>query len=95
MNKLKLVSMGILCLGYICLSANEISQKETLGQVLFSDKNYGGFISVWDRVFGSLKLSNEVRVMKFGLRKNQMGDYTSLKSLLFRPFINLLIKRKN
>lgn len=59
------------------------------------DKNYGGFISVWDRVFGSLKLSNEVRVMKFGLRKNQMGDYTSLKSLLLRPFINLLIKRKN
>ena len=59
------------------------------------DKNYGGFISVWDRVFGSLKLSNEVRVMKFGLRKNQMSDYTSLKSLLFRPFINLLIKRKN
>ena len=59
------------------------------------DKNYGGFISVWDRVFGSLKLSNEVRVMKFGLRKNQMSDYTSLKSLLLRPFINLLIKRKN
>ena len=59
------------------------------------DKNYGGFISVWDRIFGSLKLSNEVRVMKFGLRKNQMGDYTSLKSLLLRPFINILIKRKN
>ena len=59
------------------------------------DKNYGGFISVWDRVFGSLKLSNEVRVMKFGLRKNQIGDYTSLKSLFLRPFINLLIKRKN
>ncbi|RWS45690.1 methylamine utilization protein MauG [Arcobacter suis] len=31
--------MGILCIGSICLSANEISQKETLGQVLFSDKN--------------------------------------------------------
>ena len=39
MRKLKLVSMGILCLGSICLGANEISQKETLGQVLFSDKN--------------------------------------------------------
>ena len=39
MRKLKLVSMGILFLGSICLSANEISQKETLGQVLFSDKN--------------------------------------------------------
>ena len=59
------------------------------------DKNYGGFISIWDRVFGSLQLSNEVSVMKFGLRKNQMGDYRTLKSLVFRPFINLLIKRKN
>ena len=39
MRKLKLVSMGILCIGSICLSANEISQKETLGQALFLDKN--------------------------------------------------------
>ncbi len=59
------------------------------------DKNYGGFLSIWDRIFGSLKLSNEVKVLKFGLRKNQMGDYSSLKGLIFRPFINLLIKRKN
>ena len=59
------------------------------------NKNYGGFISIWDRFFGSLQLSNEVPILKFGLRKNQMPDYTSLKSLIFRPFINLLIKRKN
>lgn len=59
------------------------------------DKNYGGFVSIWDRMFGSLQLSNEVPILKFGLRKNQMGDYISLKSLIFRPFINLLIKRKN
>lgn len=59
------------------------------------DKNYGGFVSIWDRMFGSLQLSNEVPILKFGLRKNQMGGYTSLKSLIFRPFINLLIKRKN
>ena len=59
------------------------------------NKNYGGFISIWDRFFGSLQLSNEVKVMKFGLRKNQMPDYTSLKSLIFRPFINILVRRKN
>ena len=59
------------------------------------NKNYGGFISIWDRVFGSLLLSNEVKVMKFGLRKNQMDDYKSLSGLLFRPFINILVKRKN
>ncbi len=59
------------------------------------NKNYGGFISIWDRIFGSLELSREVKVMKFGLRKNQMADYASLKSLIFRPFINILVKRKN
>ena len=37
--KLKLVSMGILCLGFVCLNADEISQKEILGKVLFMDKN--------------------------------------------------------
>ena len=39
MNKLKIVSVGILCLCFVCLNANEISQKETLGKVLFMDKN--------------------------------------------------------
>lgn len=57
------------------------------------NKNYGGFISVWDWIFGSLKLSNEVNVMKFGLRKNQMQEYISLKDLIFRPFVNLIKKR--
>jgi sterol desaturase/sphingolipid hydroxylase (fatty acid hydroxylase superfamily) len=59
------------------------------------NKNYGGFISIWDRVFGSLELSNKVKVMKFGLRRNQMSDYKSLNSLLFRPFINILVKGRN
>ena len=37
MNSLKLVSMGILCLGFVCLNADEISQKEILGKVLFME----------------------------------------------------------
>jgi sterol desaturase/sphingolipid hydroxylase (fatty acid hydroxylase superfamily) len=57
------------------------------------DKNYGGYIAIWDRVFGTLCLSNSVKVMKFGLRTEQMKDYLSLKDLLFRPFTNLLKKR--
>ena len=58
------------------------------------DKNYGGFISIWDRIFGSLKVSDEVKIMKFGLRKNQMLEYISLKDLILRPFINLIKKGK-
>ena len=56
------------------------------------DKNYGGYIAIWDRIFGTLCLSNSVKVMKFGLRVNQMKDYLSLKDLILRPFINLVKK---
>jgi sterol desaturase/sphingolipid hydroxylase (fatty acid hydroxylase superfamily) len=58
------------------------------------NKNYGGYIAVWDRVFGTLCLSQNVKVMKFGLRLEQMKDYLSLKDLLLRPFINLVKKGK-
>jgi len=56
------------------------------------NKNYGGYIAVWDRVFGTLCLSQSVKVMKFGLRNEQMKDYKSLIDLIFRPFINLIKK---
>lgn len=58
------------------------------------NKNYGGYIAVWDRIFGTLCLSQDVKVMKFGLRVEQMKDYLSLKDLVFRPFINLFKKGK-
>ena len=54
------------------------------------NKNYGGYIAIWDRLFGSLCLSNSVNILKFGLRKNQMSEYISLKDLILRPFINLI-----
>ena len=56
----------------------------------YFNKNYGGYIAIWDRVFGSLCLSSSVNVLKFGLRKNQMDEYLSLKDLILRPFINLI-----
>ena len=58
------------------------------------NKNCGGYIAIWDRVFGSLCLSNSVNVLKFGLRKNQMDEYLSLKDLILRPFINLIKKTR-
>ncbi len=56
------------------------------------NKNYGGYIAIWDRVFGTLALSKDVKVLKFGLRKNQMNEYISIKDLYTRPFINLIKK---
>lgn len=59
----------------------------------YFDKNYGGTLAVWDRVFGTLKLSKEVKVLKFGLRKNQMNNYKSIFDLLFKPFKLLMLKK--
>ncbi|QKF78319.1 sterol desaturase family protein [Arcobacter defluvii] len=56
------------------------------------NKNYGGYIAIWDRIFGSLCLSREVKILKFGLRVEQMKDYLSLKDLILTPFYNLLKK---
>ena len=39
MRKLKLVSVGVLALLAVCLNASEVSQKESLGEALFLDKN--------------------------------------------------------
>ncbi|MFW3413212.1 sterol desaturase family protein [Aliarcobacter butzleri] len=59
----------------------------------YFNKNFGGYIAIWDRLFGSLTLSKDVKVLKFGLRREQMKDYLSLKYLIIRPFINLLKRR--
>lgn len=60
----------------------------------FFDKNYGGYLSIWDRIFGTLKLSHEVSVLKFGLKKEQMQDYKTVLSLLVVPFSNILKRRR-
>lgn len=59
----------------------------------FFNKNYGGTLAIWDRFFGTLKLSKEVKVLKFGLRKDQMNDYKSISDLLFKPFKLLTMKK--
>ncbi len=56
------------------------------------NKNYGGYIAIWDRVFGTLALSKDIKVLKFGIRKNQMSEYKTIKDLYTRPFVNLLKK---
>ncbi|WP_320036367.1 sterol desaturase family protein [Halarcobacter sp.] len=59
----------------------------------YFDKNYGSYLAVWDRLFGSLTLSKEVKVLKFGLRKEQMNNYKSITNIIVYPFINLLRRR--
>lgn len=58
------------------------------------DRNYGGYLAIWDRVFNTLTLSNEVKNIKFGLRKEQMSDYDSLLKLIYTPFLTLIQRKK-
>ena len=57
------------------------------------DKNYGGYLAIWDKLFGTLRLSREVKVLKFGLKREQMKNYESLTNILIYPFINILRRR--
>ncbi|WP_419770339.1 MAG: sterol desaturase family protein [Candidatus Marinarcus sp.] len=59
----------------------------------YFDKNYGGYLAIWDYWFKSLKKSHEVEVMKFGLNKEQMKAYTTVLQLLFTPLNNIINKR--
>ncbi len=61
----------------------------------FFNKNYGGYLAIWDNLFGSLKLSNEVKALKFGLKAEQMSDYNSISKVLIKPFLNVLILIKS
>jgi len=60
----------------------------------YFNKNYGGYIAVWDRVFGTLALSKDIKVLKFGIQKDKMDQYLTIKDLYLRPFINLIKKGK-
>jgi sterol desaturase/sphingolipid hydroxylase (fatty acid hydroxylase superfamily) len=50
------------------------------------DKNYGGALSVWDALFGTLALSSRTKITRFGLRREQMKHYGSVWALLIQPF---------
>ena len=56
----------------------------------FFNKNYGGYLAIWDWIFGTLKFSKDVKVLKFGLRSEQMNEYNSIVNLIIAPFKNLV-----
>ncbi len=50
------------------------------------NKNYGGALSLWDSLFGTIALSSRTKMSRFGLRREQMGEYQSIWDLLIIPF---------
>lgn len=72
------------------------SQHQLHHDVYFSRKNYGGYLAIWDNMFGSLLKTKEVeREYKFGFfEKEKITAYTSIKQLLFTPFVDVYILLK-
>lgn len=61
----------------------------------YFDKNYGGYLAIWDNIFGTLKFSSEVKVLKFGLKKEQMNNYKSIIDILIQPFKTFIVGGKS
>jgi sterol desaturase/sphingolipid hydroxylase (fatty acid hydroxylase superfamily) len=55
----------------------------------YFNKNYGGYLAIWDRLFHTHIPSKEVVKLRFGLQKEQMKAYSNLFLILFTPFINI------
>lgn len=51
-------------------------------------KNYGGVLSLWDRLFGSLHLSDDIKPSNFGLDSKDEHQFTTVHHLLFKPFVH-------
>ena len=51
----------------------------------FYTKNFGSFLAIWDRIYGSLLVFNPSNKKEFGLPKNQKNHLNDLKSALIHP----------
>jgi len=58
----------------------------------YYNKNYGGYLAVWDKFFGTLQLSHTIKnneKIHFGV---EIKDFQTVSSLLFIPFKKLGVK---
>jgi len=55
----------------------------------YYNKNYGGYLAIWDKVFGTLQYSKNIKnneKIKYGV---EIKDFQTISNLLFTPFIKL------
>lgn len=62
----------------------------------FTRYNFGGYLAVWDTLFGTLKTTVDSRktAVVYGLGKSMNARYQRLHQLLFTPFVELVKKIK-
>lgn len=54
-----------------------------------ANTNFGGYLAIWDVVFGTLCLSKGLGRLKFGLTGSQMTNFNGFLALLYQPFVSL------
>jgi sterol desaturase/sphingolipid hydroxylase (fatty acid hydroxylase superfamily) len=59
----------------------------------YYNKNFGGYLSVWDGIFGTLQISKSILESKEKIRFGvEIKDFQTLSNLLFVPFVNIYKK---
>lgn len=67
------------------------AQHQLHHQYRFSCRNFGGYLAIWDSLFGSLKTTHDVdKPAKFGLSSKEMPHYQSVWQLLLTPFTDII-----
>lgn len=51
----------------------------------YYNKNYGGYLAIWDKLFGTLAYSKHIKTVRFGVESE---SFQSLSQILFTPFIS-------
>ena len=59
------------------------------------DRNMGSKFAIWDWMFGTLKRSEQVKDLTFGIEDHEMPNYSSVWKSLFTPFVNLWRMTRN
>ncbi|SMN16946.1 FIG00388189: hypothetical protein [uncultured Candidatus Thioglobus sp.] len=58
------------------------------------DTNFGGFLAIWDWIFGTLTLSKGVERLKLGIKTDEMKNFRNIRNLLFFPIFSIFNKLK-
>lgn len=71
------------------------AQHQLHHHISYTNKNYGGYLAIWDRLFKSLEFSQitknlpKEQQLNFGLGESNATKYQSILKLLLRPFVDL------
>ena len=61
----------------------------------YYNKNYGGYLAVWDNIFGTLQKSKKIVESKEKIRFGvEIKDFQTVSNLLFVPFRKIYTKTR-